>query len=423
VITLTVRDNVAVQDYLTLTHNLGRADLTFKAQFLKNGYLYDYTDYATYFADDVPDVRWAGGSFTSNNSLYVSAVRLANGNVFIAYNDQTATDGMFTVLGPEGDVVKSPTQFNTSSSQNISATVLLTGSVLVAYRDTGNSNYGTFKIISADGSTVSSAVVFSGTNAVGEISAVTLPNNNAMITYVDLTDSSRGKLVVYNSSGIVQVTPQTVETDTTWDICAATLTNGHVFIAYRDNGNSNYGTLAAYSYIGGSLTQQIAPTVFSSELTQTSSVVALDNGNALIAFTNSSNYPSFAILNSAGAKVADTNSVAMSSSTMDLGYVNKLANGDVFFTYYTTTRGYFAVYSQDGYRLSGPANLTSAAASNICPVPLASGNVLVPYVQSSQGQYAIYTKPHLSIQKSSNNQAILYNFTDEDLECILSVDR
>jgi len=95
-----------------------------------------------------------GGLVTSGNlnqgdsASGLSTTSLTNGNVLIAYRDDTNSGyGTFVIYDSAGNLVKSETVFNsgdTSYSSKISATTLTNGNVLIAYRDDTNSGYGTF---------------------------------------------------------------------------------------------------------------------------------------------------------------------------------------------------------------------------------------------------------------------------------------
>jgi hypothetical protein len=421
---MNVSGSVAPGYALSLTHGLNRADLTFTAQFVKNGYIYDYTDYAKYFADDVPDSLYKTyTTFETGATFYTSSVRLANGNVFIAYRDDGNSNyGTFTILGPEGDVVKAPTVFYSGRADDICATPLLTGGAMVAFNDYANTD-GSIVTISADGNTISGLTDFD-TDAVNDIAAVTLPNGYVMIAYSDSGGSAYdGKIVIISAAGVVTVTATQFDTKA-YDIAAATLNDGRVLIAYRDTGNSSYGTMCVYSYMGGSLTNLLVPTVFESSLTTTPSVTALKNGNGFIGYVNSANDPCYIITTSSGTVLSGNQTITATSAYMNPGSVRTLANGDVFYIYYAGSETWFAVFSPEGYLKSGPNSLYDMVLFSGIDgsVPLSNGNVMV-INESSNGQYAILAKQHLRLLKSSNYEVELINNTEETLDLILSVNQ
>ena len=137
--------------YLALVHNLGRDDLTFEAQFVKNGYIYDYTEYRELFADEgellVPPVM-----FEPAQSGFVVATTLENGDFAVAYQDgDNGNRGTFVIYDPEGNAVKAPEVFNDNETGGISATILQNGNFVIAYSDYGETENGSFAIYGKPG--------------------------------------------------------------------------------------------------------------------------------------------------------------------------------------------------------------------------------------------------------------------------------
>ena len=68
----TVSGAVASWDSLILQHNLNRSDIAFTAQFIKNGIIYDFSDYSTIFSDTVNRVDYNSDSKTSAYGSYLN---------------------------------------------------------------------------------------------------------------------------------------------------------------------------------------------------------------------------------------------------------------------------------------------------------------------------------------------------------------
>ena len=184
--------------FLSLQHNLNRDDLTFTGQFIKYGYIYDYTDYLEYFSEQINEgvgpVQLSG-----NNLSYLSTTVLSNGNVLIAYRDGGNSGyGTFVIYNSSGSNVSGPVVFEEADTSYLSTTVLSNGNVLIAYRDGGNSGYGTFVIYNSSGSNVSGPVVFEDSPTTS-ISAAGFLNGNVFIAYY--SSVTNGNVVIYDSYG------------------------------------------------------------------------------------------------------------------------------------------------------------------------------------------------------------------------------
>lgn len=85
---------------------------------------------------------------------------------------------------------------------------------------------------------------------------VKLANSNAFVSYVDLNDSSKGKLAVYDSTGALAVGATTfADLALNNDYLAATLTgDGYVFIAYSDSTDGNKAKYVVYDGTGALVT-------------------------------------------------------------------------------------------------------------------------------------------------------------------------
>jgi len=185
--------------------------------------------------------------FESADSVSIySTFDSTNDRVVISYSDNgTAIVG--TVSGTSisfGTAVV----FESAGSVYNSATYDSTNNrVAIAYRDDGNSFYGTAIVGTVSGTSISfgSAVVFESAQSENISPTYDSTNNQVVIAYRDVGNSSYGTAIVGTVSGtsisfgtaVVFESANSDNISTTYDS-----SNNRVVIAYRDNGNSNYGT-------------------------------------------------------------------------------------------------------------------------------------------------------------------------------------
>ena len=230
--------------------------------------------------------------FNSGSTGYISAVALNNSQALVAYTDYgNSSYGTAVVLTISGTKISvgNKTVFNNRNTGYISAAALSNSQVLVAYRDSGNSSYGTAVVLTVSGTKISvgnKAVFNSGKTTY--TSAVALSHSQALIAYTDSGNSYYGTAVILTISGTkISVGNKTVFNNrNTGYISAAALSNSQVLVAYSDSGNSGYGTAVVLT-ISGTTISVDAETVFNSRSTFYTSVVALSNSRALVAYSNS----------------------------------------------------------------------------------------------------------------------------------------
>ena len=194
---LNVSGSIAPGNYLSLQHNLGRDDLTFNAQFVKNGYIYDYGDYFSYYRKEKPATVFENAQTTN-----ITTAVLNNGNYAVVYCDDGNTSwGTFAIYDEIGNLIKSPTLFNSYPTYYFSTTTLNNGNFAIAYSDANNSYYGTIVIYDANGNEVVSSTVFANTDArPSSFSTKVLNNGNIIIAYKDGGNSNYGTFVICDTS-------------------------------------------------------------------------------------------------------------------------------------------------------------------------------------------------------------------------------
>ena len=130
--------------------------------------------------------------------------------------------------------------------------------VVLAYRDGTNSNYGTAKVGTVSGTSISfgSGVVFN-TNTSGYMgSTFDSSNNKVIVTYQNSGNSFRGTAKVGTVSGtsISFGSAVVFNNGNTQDMsCTFDSNSNKVVVAYRDNGNSDVGTAIVGTVSGTSI--------------------------------------------------------------------------------------------------------------------------------------------------------------------------
>ena len=199
---------------------------------------------------------------SSGNTNYPSATYdSTNNKVVIAYQDQTNSYYGTAIVGTvSGTSISfgSPTVFESQNCTYISATYDSTNQkVVVAYRN-GGTNYGTAKVGTVSGTSISfgSNSTFTNTDVLYVSSTFDSTNGKVVIVYRDSGNSNYGTAVIGTVSGTsisfgtsaVFESGQTNFTSATYDS-----TNQKVVITYQDGGNSDHGTAVVGTVSGTSI--------------------------------------------------------------------------------------------------------------------------------------------------------------------------
>ena len=186
--------------------------------------------------------------FESASTSYISAVSLSDTKVLVAYRDNgNSSFGTAIVLTINGTGITlgTPVVFESAGTIYISAVKLSDTKVLVAYSDNGNSSFGTAIVLTINGTgiTVGTPVVFESATTT-YISAVPLSDTKVLVAYSDNGNSSYGTAIVLNIDGT------SISPGDAYPFCAAStsyisavkLSDLSIFVAYQDGGNGSYGT-------------------------------------------------------------------------------------------------------------------------------------------------------------------------------------
>ena len=198
-----------------------------------------------------------------------------NDKVVIVYTDSGSSNYSKAIVGTvSGTSISfgSDVVFGGNTYTNIPIRAVFDSSnnkVVVAYQDANNSNYGTARVGTVSGTSISfgSAVVFESAAVQNTLSAAfDSTNNKVVIAYDDGGNSSYGTAIVGTVSGtsISFGSPTVFESAAiTFASAAFDSTNDKVIIAYRDTGNSDYGT-AVVGTVSGTSISFGSPVVFES---------------------------------------------------------------------------------------------------------------------------------------------------------------
>ena len=198
-----------------------------------------------------------------NASVYYTAVTAVSATkAIVAYYDY-GNSQVFTacVLDVSGTSITAGTPANVTSTAGIgrlSITTLTTTKALVVYQDNGNSGYGSSRVITVSGSSISagSTTIFESAST-SSIAVTKLTDTKGLVTYRDEPNSSNGTSCILDVSGtsITAGTPVVFEAATTLGTSVTALTPTKALVTYYDGGNSNYGTSCILdNVIGTSLT-------------------------------------------------------------------------------------------------------------------------------------------------------------------------
>ena len=252
------------------------------------------TGYGTAVVGTVSGTSISFGSyvyFNSSDTYEVSATFDSNSNkVVIVYRDGGNSNYGRAVVGTvSGTSISfgSTVLFNSAYSQYMAATFdSNSNKVVVAYLDGGQSFYGTAKVGTVSGTSISfgSAVVYESASAPFTRMAFDSNSNKVVITYYDAGNSNRGTAVVGNVSGtsisfgtaVVFQASLVVYPSVTFDS-----NSNKIVIAYQNSGNSNYGTAIVGTVSGTSISFGSA-VVFNSAFSSYESAVFDSNTNKVV---------------------------------------------------------------------------------------------------------------------------------------------
>ena len=203
---------------------------------------------------------------TGNATDYSVSFDPNTANKFVIVYQDSADNyyGKATIGSISGTTISfaTPVLFHATSTAFLSVSFdpNVAGKFVVAYRDQGNSYYGTAKLGSVSGTSITfgSAVIFnSSTTNEGKISFDPNTSGKFVITYANATNSSRGEAVIGTLSGsslsfgsaVIFNSSSSSRNSLAFDPNSA----GKFVITFRNGGNSNAGTAIVGTLSGSSL--------------------------------------------------------------------------------------------------------------------------------------------------------------------------
>jgi outer membrane lipoprotein SlyB len=232
--------------------------------------------------------------FNSADTYNISVSTLDSTHFVVVYRDDDNSYYGTAIIGTiSGSTISYGSEyvFNQANTYDISVSALDSTHFVVGYCDSGNSNYGTARIGTIFGSTISygSEYVFNQART-SLISVSALDSTHFVVGYRDNGNSYYGTAIIGTISGstISYGSEYVFNSATTYEISVSALDSTHFVVVYRDNGNSNYGT-AIIGTIFGSTISYGSEYVFNSAYTNFISVSALDSTHFVVVYRDDDN--------------------------------------------------------------------------------------------------------------------------------------
>ena len=301
-----------------------------------------------------------------------------NQKVIIVYEDTgNGSYGTAVVGTVSGSSISfgTPVVFNSAHTDYPSITYDSSNNkVVVAYKDGGNSSYGTAKVGTVSGTSISfgSAVVFKS-SYITYISPIYDSANNKVVIAYNAGTSAGGRAIV----GTVSGTSISFGSDVQFNIANEAIyiastydsTNNKVVIAYRDIGNSNYGTAVVGTVSGTSISFGSSAVFESAQTNEIAAVYDSSNQKVVIAYQDDGNssYGTAVVGTVSGTSISFGSPVIFTSYATDVSAVYDSFNQKVVIAY----RHY------DGSSNSGRAIVGTVSGTSISfgsPVTFESAN-------------------------------------------------
>ena len=270
--------------------------------------------------------------YNSSDSNYFSigmAFDSTNGKVVIAYRDAGNSNYGTAVVGTVSGTSISfgtPVVYNTANVYYVSAVYDSTNEkVVIAYRDTSNSNYGTARVGTVSGTSISfgSATVFESASTGYHSAVYDSANGKVVIAYRDNGNSEYGTAVVGTVSGTsISFGSPVVYESGSIDYSSATYdsTNEKVVIVYRDGGDSDKGK-AVVGTVSGTSISFSSPVVFNSGTTAFTAATYDSNAQKVVITYKdggNSNYTTVIVGTVSGTSISFGSEVVVESNNSSL---------------------------------------------------------------------------------------------------------
>ena len=187
--------------------------------------------------------------FNSAATYDISVSALDSTHFVVGYRDYGNSNKGTAIIGTiSGSTISYSSEyvFNSAATYEISVSALDSTHFVVGYQDSSNSNKGTARIGTISGSTISygSEYVFNQAGT-GDISVSALDSTHFVVGYKDVGNSNYGTARIGTISGsTISYGSEYVFNSaiTAYYISVSALDSTHFVVGYRDVGNSNKGT-------------------------------------------------------------------------------------------------------------------------------------------------------------------------------------
>ncbi len=436
---------------LVLQHNLGRDDLTFTGQFVKNGFIYDYSEYRELFSSfSTKHEKTTFFDFYSSGSSYAQTATtgINDNDMVVAYswddstnsyvdlkiyaynpvNDQWAQSGGTINLGQINNPVY--------ASEPIAATTLNDGNFVVVHIDPYLSDYYFYyDIYTPGGSQVYSNTVYDADKQYTDtISVAALQNGNFVVAYDTNVIWNYGYFDIYYSYGgsVTTLNRLGYDVDYVDDISVTPLNNGNFVVVYNEGGGDYpQGWFDIYESNGNPVSQNNA--INDGSDLDFMSVATLANGNFVVAFFDAGTSDGvFEIYNPSGNRITDPVTFHTGDEIYETS-ITSLSNGKfvIAYEYYDGVTfsyiGRYKVYDSTGNTVWYEGKFYDGDIEKIATTELRNGTFNILYVDAVDGYYDgyfnVYSEALIVLEKVDSNTVRLWNYTDETLEMMLSVDQ
>lgn len=339
------------------------------------------------------------GTFASGGASYISACKLDDSRVLLAYRDTADTYGKAVVLTVENGFVAvgGTAVFNSGNTSDISATALTDSKVLLAFRNNSDGlGFGTAMVLSVAGTaiTFNTPVVFNPAKT-DFISAATLTDSKVLLAYNSYAEHNYG----YGYAVILTINGTSISLGVTAKYYGensygarhnsiAVLTSAKVLIAHY--GKTGIGTAIVLTIDGTNLTVG-TPFVFGKSSCEYVDAVALTENTVLVAYRDYNFGPNFGravVLSVNGTTITAGTAVQFESAVSAYFSVTALTNSKVLVTYRdegNSNYGTAIILSVNGtaISISSPTVFDKNAVTYSNTVALSENYVLMMYNNGS----------------------------------------
>ena len=290
----------------------------------------------------------------------ISITAINNTHFIVTYCDEGNGDyGTARVGSVSGTTITCGAEyvFNAAGTYSTSVGMLNDTHFVVAYQDIGNSQYGTAIIGVVSGTTISSwgsEYVFNSART--DTKLAVLNDTHFVVTYQDFGNLNYGTGIVGNVSGttITYGSESVFNAATTYYSIVTALDSTHFAVAYRDLGSSSYGTAIIGATSGTTITSYGAENVFNTAGTYYIGIATLDDTNFVVSYQD-------------GGNSYGTATVGTVSGTTITYESEDIFNAGT--TYYTGTAALDSTYFVTGYRDAANSDYGTAIIGNAAAAP------------------------------------------------------